>query len=237
MNYLPYYTLVLGVISLAVFITLRVKKGGIPALLAKAVTSIFFMATGLTGLLVDGAELGWGVPIVFGMLFGLVGDIVLDARVVYPKDEDTWQWAGMTTFLIGHIIFLAAIFTHLPPVGDTLWMVIAIPAVIAIIASCANTFLGPKMGLNYGQFKPICLAYAIVGLFFVFLTITIAIISGGKPRWVIMAVGAFVFIASDMILSRQYFGAAENLAKPSLIISNFITYYAGQFLIAVAVMF
>jgi uncharacterized membrane protein YhhN len=237
MSYLPYFVLALGIVSLGIFICLRVKKGGIPALLAKAVTSIFFMATALTGLLRQGTVLTWGVPIILGLLFGLVGDIILDARVVYPKDEDTWQWAGMVAFLIGHILFLIAIFTHMPPVGNWFWGIVLIPAAGAIIAACINTFAGPKMGLNYGQFKPICLAYAAVGLFLVLFTIAVAIFSGGQTRWVIMAVGAFLFIASDMILSQQYFGPSVNLANPAFVIPNFITYYAAQFLIAVSVMY
>jgi uncharacterized membrane protein YhhN len=156
---------------------------------------------------------------------------------VYPQDKDIWQWSGMISFTIGHIIFLAAVFTHLPQLNAALWLLVLISALIAIIAGSITTFGGPKMGLNYGQFKPICLIYATIGLFLIFFTIALAIFSGGLIRWVLMAIGSFVFIASDMILSQQYFGSAENIAKPSLVVSNHAAYYAAQFLIALSVMF
>ena len=48
-------------------------------------------------------------------------------------------------------------------------------------------------------------------------------------------IGGVLFAVSDLILNMTYF--AEGHEKPFDIISNSITYYAAQFLIALAILF
>jgi hypothetical protein len=226
-----------GMLSLSLFLFLRVKKGGATAVAVKTLTSLFFMATGITALFVNPGNLTWGLLIIFGMIFGLVGDIVLDVRIVYPDDADAWQATGMFSFLIGHIIFLIAIFLTLPAMGDKLWMVIVFPALIALVAASGAVLGGPKMGLNYGKWKLVSFLYALIGMFMVFTSGAAAIASGFAVKWIVMFVGAFLFIGSDLVLSQQYFGPAEKLKNPVLVIVNHAAYYFAQFLIALTILF
>ena len=50
-----------------------------------------------------------------------------------------------------------------------------------------------------------------------------------------MFVGGLLFLLSDLILSGTYFG--EGKRRPVDIITNHVSYYAAQFVIASAVMF
>jgi hypothetical protein len=226
-----------GMLSLVLFLYLRVKKGGPVAALVKTLTSIFFLATGITALFANPGNLTWGLLVIFGMIFGLIGDIVLDVRIIYPDDADTWQYGGMFSFLIGHIIFLVAIYLTLPDAGDKLWMIIVFPAIIAVLASAGAVLGGPKMGLNYGKWKLISFLYALVGMFMVFTSGAAAIAAGFTAKWIVMFVGAFLFIGSDLVLSQQYFGPAEKLKNPTLVIINHAAYYIAQFLIALTILY
>jgi uncharacterized membrane protein YhhN len=207
------------------------------ALFAKTVVSILFLCTALTALLTPNAPLSWGVPVLAGLIFGLVGDIFLDCRVIYPNDASTWQWGGMTSFTIGHLFFLLAIFTNMPQTSGNIALTVAVPLIIGIALSCATTFAGPAGGLDYGKFKPLVLIYGAVGLFMTALAIALAIAGGGEARFVVMGIGAFLFLASDFVLSKEYFGGGDFINSKPLIIVNHLLYYIGQFLIALTILF
>ena len=50
--------------------------------------------------------------VIMGLVLGLVGDIMLDFKIVIQtksRHSDTYTWAGMAVFGIGHILYIAAV--------------------------------------------------------------------------------------------------------------------------------
>ncbi|HSV87129.1 MAG TPA: lysoplasmalogenase family protein, partial [Bacteroidales bacterium] len=72
--------------------------------------------------------------------------------------------------------------------------------------------------------------------FWVFVTGSVAITAGYTTLWIMLFSGATLFIISDLILSMQYFGPADNARKPALVVANHVTYYLAQFLIAFSIL-
>ena len=79
-----YVSLALGIISCIVFLVKRVKKGGIDALLMKALTSTFFIACSLTAAfkVLSADKIGFALFVIMGLVMGLMGDIWLDLKLM-----------------------------------------------------------------------------------------------------------------------------------------------------------
>ena len=90
------------------------------------------------------------------------------------------------------------------------------------------------MHLDYGKHALLSTIYAGVLLFTTVFSIYLAF-STMLTSLFIMAVGFLLFLASDLVLSLQYFGGKQSIK--SLIILNHLLYYLAQILIAVSIYF
>ncbi|HNW27880.1 MAG TPA: hypothetical protein PKN50_05350 [Spirochaetota bacterium] len=95
-------TLALGIMATVFFLMIRVRRGGVPALIAKAVASLFFIATACAALAVNTGHLNYGLMIIVALVWGLLGDVWLDLKYVYAGDKDTYLFAGFYSFMAGH---------------------------------------------------------------------------------------------------------------------------------------
>lgn len=228
---LYFILLCVGIAVTGVFLFLRVKKGGTAGLISKAAASLCFIATAFAAMNVNKDFVLFGSLMGFGLVLGLMGDVWLDLKWVYPKDKDLYLYSGFISFLLCHVLFNAAIYTAgaLKPVH------FVISAVIAVLISVGNLLLEKPMKLKFGKFR------LIVFLYVAFLSLTMAsaivaaIVSGFKPLWVVMSIGAVLFTLSDMVLSGMYFGEGKN-TKFNVIL-NHTLYYAAQFLMAATILF
>ncbi|HPC40854.1 MAG TPA: lysoplasmalogenase family protein [Spirochaetota bacterium] len=139
-------TLVLGIAATVFFLVIRVRRGGVPALMAKAIASVFFMATACAALGASTGRLNYALLIIMGLVCGLLGDIWLDLKYVYAKDRDAYLFGGFYSFLAGHFFFIAAIFLNYDWTGTSLVLSVA-PALIGIVAVAA---MEKPMKLDYG---------------------------------------------------------------------------------------
>ena len=99
-------------ILVGLFVVVRVKKGGVLGVYTKILASFGFV---LLGLLLSTSKAVFGevfdlaaIFICAGLVCGLIGDIVLDLKVVYKEDEDKHLPVGMIAFGIGHFFYIAA---------------------------------------------------------------------------------------------------------------------------------
>ena len=127
--------LVLGAIATIVFLILRVKKGGLPAAVAKTCASIFFVFTGLASAFDSLPAFGslsvgfatfnpWSFYIIGGLVCAVLGDLWLDLKYTYLENSNEFTALGMSFFLgtqtVRMLAFLAAsIFSFRPPMGST----------------------------------------------------------------------------------------------------------------------
>ncbi len=226
-----YWTvLVLGIAATIIFLVVRVRKGGVPALIVKAIASILFISTACAAIAANTGELNYGLLIVIGLSCGLLGDIWLDLKYIYIEDKDTYLYAGFYSFLAGHLFFITALFMNYRWTPVTL-IISIVPALLGAIVTMA---MEKPMKLDYGSFKPTCFIYGFT-LMMVASSSIVAAAATGETAWIVMSTGAVLFLMSDLMLSGTYFGQGKN--TPVYVVMNHVLYYAAQFVIASSVLF
>ena len=233
---LYFIALALGIVATIAFLVKRVKEGGVKAAMLKAFASTLFIATGVAAAasVIGADKFSFALFVVMGLVMGLMGDIWLDLKWVYPETNDTYTFAGFGSFMIGHFFYLAGLFIHFADFTKPLYIVI--PAVVALLLGGGVVILEKPMKMVYGQFKAITGVYGFVLGFMTFLSGSLALMHNFKEMTLnFMFVGGVLFLLSDLILSGTYFG--EGKRRPVDIVTNHVAYYAAQFVIASAVLF
>ena len=210
-----------------IFIIVRVKKGGLLGVFVKTIASMGFVVSGILALtlstLTGKLELGVAL-IVIGLIFGMLGDIILDLKVVYNNDQ-YYLNGGMLSFGLGHIAYIAGFCLMAITFNIPLLMPVLVSLGVAIAFTIGNTLSGKKMGLDFGKFFWQTMSYSILLTFMACFTLILAIQSGIVAMWVAFA-GFMLFLASDLVLSFQYFGG--KLFNKTLIVVNHLLYYLAQ---------
>lgn len=227
-----YVLLAIGITATIVFLVLRVKKGGIAALYAKAIASCCFIATALAAMNRNRVFLEFGTLILAGLILGMLGDIWLDLKWIYLQDKDSYLYAGFISFLLGHVCFITAIFRSAPWNSFSIIMSIVLALVIGVIA----ILMEKPLKMKYGKFKLIVFLYSCTLALTMTASMMTAYITKFKlSAWIVMSVGALLFLLSDLVLSGMYFG--ENKNTKGNIILNHTLYYAAQFCMAATILF
>lgn len=226
-----WFLLAIGILATVAFLVLRVKKGGIPALYAKAVASVCFIAVGIAAINRNPSFLRFGSFMIFGLICGLLGDVWLDLKWIYLKDKDSFLYAGFLFFLVGHIAFVSAACSV-----SAITFKLAFSAVaLALLIACIALFLEKPLKMQYGKFKTIVFFYT----FTLSLTMTSAFVlmlaTRFKLMWMLMFLGGLLFLLSDLVLSGMYFAEGKN-TKGNIIL-NHTLYYAAQFTLASVIFF
>ena len=172
--------------------------------------------------------------IVPGLFLGLLGDIFLDLKYANKERETLWTFLGFIVFGLGHILYIIGLFLEFYYNQSILYIVI--PIVLAIAMGPATMAIGKAMGARYGKYYWIAFFYAmtlfgtVFSSFFIWMMCAFA-----ETCLMLFTIGAVLFVTSDLILNMTYF--TEGHEKPVDIISNSVTYYLAQFLIALAILF
>ena len=223
----------IGVVFISLFLAMRVKKATPKAAAAKAMTSVCFIRAWL--VLARQNMNSFAMFIGGGLLFGLLGDIWLDLKFCYPQDDDTFTKLGFSSFAVGHFFYIAAIISGASD-GFKLNALLCAFAVGIVVGFVV--YFGEKvMKLQYGDYKMISTLYGALLFFMTAFAIFTAVFSGVKENMhlLVMGIGGVFFAISDLILSGTYFGEGKN--RPVDIITNHVTYYMAQFIIALSLMF
>lgn len=223
---------VLAVIFMAFRVTLGAQdaKGGVIAMLIKTLASLGFIAIGVVAIYTGVEKIQAAIFIMAGLIFGLIGDIVLDMKVIYAKqpEEGVYLTGGMISFGIGHVMYLVAVVLLL---GDVVKLpLIGICVAIAALLACGMVFGGEKfMGLKFGKFTVHSLLYGFCLMFMSALSIGLCIVMK-STRMLQFAIGMILFLLSDVVLSMMYFGGRPK--DKTLCVINHALYYAAQICIA-----
>lgn len=243
MNALEIILLVLCVALATLFIIVRVKWGGLKGLITKTVASFGFVTSAILGLVMsDATELSkWAVGLIaVGLLCGMVGDIILDLKVVYPNNDNYYLNTGMGSFFLGHIFYIIAfsllIDGNISDYNSTVQMFgctvpLLITIGVSVVLTLAITLSSKMMGLKFGKFLWQTVGYTFILSCSMVYTLVLSIMGGGL--WLAF-VGMVLFFLSDVVLSFQYFGG--KLEDKKLIAVNHALYYAAQ-IVLVAVLF
>lgn len=220
---------VIGIILQGIFIAVEHKQKYVAAVILKGCASIAFCVFGYIGYrfhLIEGCTNSLPKFVFLGLLFGALGDILLNLRFVFEKIGQKIFLAGIAAFLTGHILYLVALI----PLSKSL--IISIICGI-IIAAIILTIIFKSF-----EVKPAFKIFGIVYIGAVVLMTSIAIgncITGNFETYAVLyAIGAVLFTASDVVLIFNTFGPET---KFSLRITNLSLYYIGQLLIASSLLF
>lgn len=249
----PYLFLGLGVVALVVFCILRDRRSSSAAIAVKSVTSIFFIATAIAALTSRENPQGVLLPgllMIGGLVLGMVGDITLDFKIYLKglsyqgaeKDSNNMTYLGMAAFAAGHILYILA--TMLRFAGMEIHMLWAALVAIGLVAAIFGLSLG-VMKMRFGKFLGFSIGYAFLLCWFVVYSIWQTVAAGATTGNVMLTIGSILFIVSDLILSMTYFSKPEDYNRKGMlhpesklmIVANHVTYYAAQFLIALAILF
>lgn len=204
-----------------VFLRAEMKESYVWADVWKAFASLCFVLIGVLN------SPGGNVSglLVCGLILGFIADILLNLRFIFKKRGQLAFLIGILVFLAGHIVYLIAILEM-----SVNWKIsIAIGIVLALL-------------LILWLFKNITakLPFKIFGVVYIGAIMLMNAVAMGNlvafpsAFTIIFALGAVLFLISDIVLIINTFGKKF---RESFRILNIVLYYAGQILIGVSLMF
>jgi uncharacterized membrane protein YhhN len=229
MNFYPYLIIFLGAIALALFLIARDRKGSVKALLLKTLTSFFFIAVAFASFMVNPSQsiAVFSMLIMMGLICGLIGDILLDLKIMYKESSSLYQHGGMVAFLVGHLFYLTALIIYF---GFN-WIPLVIALILAIIIACVSKFI---LKFNFAEHTVNTYAYSFILSYMMTQACYAAITQNFTASTILLAVGAILFLLSDLVLVMTYY---DNKDSRPFIAVNHILYYAAQFTIALSILY
>ena len=229
--------LVCGAVLLFVYIREKIRAYSVRAVLLKSAVSVLFIMVGIYGAWLSASKGSASLLcpfVVLGLLCGLLGDVWLDLKYVFPEKDEPFTYAGFCVFGVGHILYIIGMLLTCYPTGKP--MTLIVPVLLALVLSIGNAVLEKPMKLIYGKFKPVVITYGVILFAMVLISGRLALNFGWeKTPLNLIFIGGVFFAISDLILSGTYFGTGRE--RPIDLALNYITYYTGQFLIASALVF
>ena len=223
------FLIILSVLLAMFFIAVRVLKGGVWGLLTKTLASFTFLATGVYALTVK-SNYTVLFFVILGLTCGLIGDVLLDLKVMYRQDSKKYLNAGMLSFGIGHIFYFIGILVFFTPSNVIIPILLSIA--ISIIISSIIMIVSKHLKLNFKGFYGQIFSYTLLLTFLTSFTIWLSVLNSAL---FVFAVGLLLFWLSDIVLSMMYFGGKE---KDSLLcIVNHALYYSAQISIVAFLLF
>lgn len=156
--------------------------------------------------------------VALGMTLGLLGDLLLADALPFKQGF----LAGMAAFALGHIAYIVAILSLTPHIQ---WIVEAVALLVALLGWYLVVFRGTEAtALRWAA-----LPYALL------VTTTAGVTAGlaiQTPTFVPLAIGAALFLVSDLLVAGERFGGWR---FPHLDDAIWLTYGPAQMLIVYAV--
>ena len=227
---MKYALLSVAIVLTIIFIVVRIKKGGLLGLFTKTTASLAFVATALVGAYSAGLKLV-SLFVLLGLIFGLIGDIVLDLKIIYKSQQSQYLNAGMLSFGLGHIMYMVATILYSNNLFfkdiNTFYIILVGFGFAGIVTVLIAILAKPVLKIDFGNFKYQSLAYTFILSFMSAFSVIVGFFS---PIFLIFALGIIFIFISDLILSLQYFGGKQD--SKLLTILNHAIYYIGQIAIA-----
>lgn len=167
---------------------------------------------------------GW--LIAAGLFMGLLGDLLLGLRKLYPQHHDLTFVAGALAFSLGHGFYMGQL------LGFHAGIFPASLPVFLILVIFSEVF-AHKAGFSQGKMHWPGLIYIAIEAMMCALALVSALRFPGAGT-ALMAAGGLSFLVSDNLLCAYSFGS---LKKPSVDWALHATYLAAQLLIGWSILF
>lgn len=229
MNLYPYVVTFLGAVALTLFLIARDRKGSVKAVLLKIITSYLFIAVAFVSFMVNPnpGVTTFFMLITMGLICGLIGDIVLDLKVLYPESSSPYQHGGMVAFLVGHLFYLAALLIYF---GFS-WIPLVFAVVIALAIILISIYI---LKVDFKEHTIDSYLYSFFLSYMMTQSCYAAVSHGFSATTLLLAVGSVLFLLSDVVLIGIYY---QNKDSRPFIAVNHILYYAAQYIIALSILY
>jgi len=208
-------------VVVACFIFVRTVRGGRNALTIKILATIGTILAASYGILTFSFKEAY-LFILLGLVFSLVGDIMLDLKVIDRKNDTYYTNVGMGSFALTHVMYLFAILCLTDGINMLAPVLVSVSISLAV-SSLIMLVLKKPLKLDFGKFFWQSYIYSFILIFMTAFSIYLSFFVSGL--W-IFALGLLLFLLSDLVLSTQYFG--NKLDNKLLIIVNHTLYYLAQ---------
>ena len=95
----------LGAIMSSVFIASKVTNYTLKTIIFKTIASFFFVALGIYLFVISNGHLLFKIFLLMGLIFGMLGDVLLGFKYITTKTKKIWIMLGMFAFDFGHISY------------------------------------------------------------------------------------------------------------------------------------
>ncbi len=217
-------SLALCLLSMLVFVLVKIKLDGKNALIAKIFASAIFVVAGIVALITSKTHPVYSYIIFAGLVCGLMGDIILglfelnNAKFKKP----VYLNMGMLSFGLGHICYITGISFHSVTEIDSVLVPLILACAIGVVIALLIFVNARALSLNFGEYKYTSLTYSsVLCSAFVYSLFTTVLTKFLWPTFIALT----FFLISDLILSYMYFGE-KNVMKVD--VANKVTYYTAQ---------
>lgn len=223
----------LGVLGLVLYLIEKCKNYSLKGVLLKFIISLLFVSVAIYSSYAKSGHV-MSALIIIGLILGLSGDVWLDLKYVYPKDDKVYTYAGFIVFGLGHVLFITGMCLEFFHDANPLYIII--PIVASLIFGIINQLLAKPLKLKFNDLTWIVYVYSVLLFTTPLMALSLSILNNWTSTTLIMfIVGGVLFAISDIVLSTTYFG--EGHEKPIDFILNYVTYYSAQFVIATSLFF
>lgn len=197
-------------------------------LVAKFVASLSFLSIAIAGFAKNSdCSLNYCIPLFFGLVFCHAGDVFLGVKELTPTYRKRLIPIGMLAFLLGHTA-LSVAFNLTSGFYFVTAIVASIAMVLTFVGTCVFKFEIPTWLRVFIAIYGFAVSFTMVSACYLF--------SVQKTTGSFLAMlGAISLLVSDVCLAFVYF--KEWRANRTLSVVELATYFAGQALIALSVMY
>ena len=211
----------LCVASASAFIYLRVTHVGLQGFWGKIIASALFVVGGIASLMFKSSTATYMYFIVIGLFLSMIGDALLELKLIYRPHEYQYTNGGICAFALAHVSYIVALTLFATSSKDILvpvFVSLAIGAVLAtiIIVNSKN------MGIDFSNHRGPVIGYSFILCIDFVYAVALAFLI---PTLWIVAVGLLLFLVSDLFLSFIYWG---NRNTNVMNILNLSFYYVAQ---------
>ena len=199
-----------------IFLRAESSEEYVKAVVLKGLASLCFVAIGL--ICSPGTHVA--AMIIAGLIIGSIADVLLNLRMVFEEKGQLIFLVGIVVFLTGHIMYLAAVLPLCPYKLACIIIGIVLTALLMVWIFSRVTA------------KPAFKIFGVVYIGAIMLLNCVAVgnvIAEQSAFNTVFAIGAVLFLVSDIVLILNTFGSEF---RQSLRNTNISLYYAGQLLIS-----
>ena len=215
----------LCVLATTLFIFMRIGHVGLHGFWTKLVASLVFVVGAVVALMLKKEPSKYMYFIVLGLMFGLVGDMLLELKLVYRPHDRQYTNGGILSFSIGHVGYVVALTMFAIANDKSILVPVFVSLAIGSVMASIIMVNSPNLGVDFGVHKGPAFAYSFILCISFVYSVALAILIPGL--WV-MSIGLLFFLVSDLVLSLIYWGG-RNTNVMNII--NLSTYYVAQILI------